>query len=51
MYEKGLIKGELVVGSLVNSAQAFLKLGMVSVIIVGANLLLAGSINLGSSGI
>ena len=46
MYEKGLIKGELVVGSLVNSAQAFLKLGMASVIIVGANLLSAGSINL-----
>jgi len=38
-YEKKLIKGELVTGVLVNSAQSILKLGLVSVILVGAYLL------------
>jgi ATP-binding cassette, subfamily B, bacterial IrtB/YbtQ len=45
-YEKGLIKGELMVGALINASQGFLKLGMASVIILGANLLASGSINL-----
>ncbi|PIF05671.1 MAG: ABC transporter ATP-binding protein [Draconibacterium sp.] len=45
-YEKHLIKGELLAGGLVNSAQSFLKLGMASVIITGASLLASGSISL-----
>jgi len=45
-YERQLIKGELLVGLLVNSSQSFLKLGLVSVIIVGANLIHAGSLDL-----
>jgi ATP-binding cassette subfamily B protein len=45
-YEKQLIKGELFVGGLVNSSQSFLKLGLVSVIIVGADLIFLGSIDL-----
>jgi ATP-binding cassette, subfamily B, bacterial IrtB/YbtQ len=45
-YEKQLVKGELFVGGLVNSSQSLLKLGLVSVIIVGANLIFSGSINL-----
>ncbi|HCG62494.1 MAG: ABC transporter ATP-binding protein [Spirochaetes bacterium GWC2_52_13] len=45
-YEKQLIKGELLVGGLVNSSQSFLKLGLVSVILVGANLLFSRSIDL-----
>ncbi|MBI9095465.1 MAG: ABC transporter ATP-binding protein [Sphaerochaeta sp.] len=45
-YEKQLIKGELFVGGLVNTSQSFLKLGLVSVIIVGANLISAGTIDL-----
>ena len=45
-YEKQLIKGELFVGGLVNSSQSFLKLGLVSVIIIGANLIFSGSIDL-----
>ncbi|WP_320129602.1 ABC transporter ATP-binding protein [uncultured Sphaerochaeta sp.] len=45
-YEKQLIKGELFVGALVNTSQSLLKLGLVSVIIVGANLLIAQSIDL-----
>jgi ATP-binding cassette, subfamily B, bacterial IrtB/YbtQ len=45
-YENQLIRGELLVGGLVNTAQSFLKLGLVSVIIVGANLILSGSINI-----
>ncbi|MBN2529491.1 MAG: ABC transporter ATP-binding protein [Deltaproteobacteria bacterium] len=35
-YERGLIRGELATGVLVNSAHSFLKLGIVSVIVVGA---------------
>lgn len=45
-YEKQLIKGELFVGGLVNSSQSFLKLGLVSVLIVGANLISSGTIDL-----
>ncbi len=45
-YEKQLIKGELLTGGLVNSAQSILKLGLASVVIVGAGLLSAGSIDL-----
>lgn len=45
-YEKIQTKGELMTGVLVNSAQSFLKLGLASVIIVGANLLTAGTIDL-----
>jgi len=45
-YEKQLIRGELFVGGLVNSSQGLLKLGLVSVILVGANLIFAGTIDL-----
>ncbi len=45
-YEKQLIKDELFVGGLVNSSQSVLKLGLVSVIIVGVNLIFAGDIDL-----
>jgi ATP-binding cassette subfamily B protein len=45
-YEKNLIRGELFTGVLVNSAQSILKLGLVSVIIVGANLLATGGVDL-----
>ena len=44
-YEKMQTKGELLTGVLVNSAQSFLKLGLASVIIVGANLLATGTID------
>lgn len=45
-YEKNLISGELALGILVNSAKGILKLGLASVILVGANLLVAGEVNL-----
>jgi len=45
-YEGHLIRGELLVGGLVNSAQGILKLGLASVIIVGAGLLSSGNIPL-----
>ncbi len=45
-YEKQLVRGELMVGGFVNTAQSFLKLGLASVIIVGANLILSGSIDI-----
>lgn len=45
-YEKHLTRGELVTGVLVNSAQSILKLGLVSVIIIGANLLATGGVDL-----
>ncbi len=45
-YEKQLIRGELFVGGFVNTSQSFLKLGLVSVIIVGANLISSGSIDI-----
>lgn len=43
-YEKLMIKGELLLGSLINLSYIFLKLGLPSVILVGANLLLKGEI-------
>lgn len=46
VYEKGLVSIELVAGSLVNSAQAILKLGMASVVLVGAFLLAEGTISM-----
>lgn len=45
-HEKQLIQGELLVGSVINISQSLLKLGLVSVIFVGANLILSGSIDL-----
>ncbi|WP_421909184.1 ABC transporter ATP-binding protein [Methanolacinia petrolearia] len=45
-YERSLISGELVIGLLVNSSKGLLKLGLVSVILVGAGLLVAGSVDL-----
>lgn len=45
-YEMSQTKGELLTGVLVNGAQSFLKLGLPSVIIVGANLLVAGEVDL-----
>lgn len=45
-FEKQQIKSELLAGGLVNSAQSFLKLGLASVVIMGANLLAKGSIDL-----
>ncbi|MCG8550622.1 MAG: ABC transporter ATP-binding protein/permease, partial [Desulfobacterales bacterium] len=45
-YEKSLIRGELMAGVMVNGAQGLLKLGLASVIIIGARLLSAGSVDL-----
>lgn len=45
-YEKVLTRNELVFGILVNGSQSVLKLGLASVIIVGANLLASGTIDL-----
>jgi ATP-binding cassette subfamily B protein len=45
-YEKILTRGELITGVLVNGAQGLLKLGLASVIIVGARLLSTGSLDL-----
>lgn len=45
-YEKAQTHGELLTGVLVNGSQSFLKLGLASVIILGANLLSAGTIDL-----
>ncbi|MDH6535060.1 ATP-binding cassette subfamily B protein IrtB [Parabacteroides sp. PM5-20] len=45
-YEKVLIQSELLTGVLVNGAQSLLKLGLASVIIIGANLLTTGAIDL-----
>ena len=45
-YEKSLIKGELVVGAIVNASQSLLKLGLATVIIVGAAMVAAGSTTL-----
>ena len=44
-YEKVLTRNELVLGMLVNGSQSVLKLGLASVIIVGANLYLDVRIN------
>jgi ATP-binding cassette, subfamily B, bacterial IrtB/YbtQ len=45
-YEGNLVRGELLVGGLVHSAQGILKLGLASVIIVGAGMFSAGTIPL-----
>ena len=45
-YEKVLTRNELVLGILVNGSQSVLKLGLAIVIIVGANLLASGTIDL-----
>lgn len=45
-FEKQLIKGELLVGSVVNSAQSVLKLGLATVIIAGASLLVSAQVDL-----
>lgn len=45
-YEKHLTHGELITGVLVNSAQSILKLGLASVIIIGAHLLATDSVDL-----
>ncbi len=45
-YEKFMIKGELLLGALINLSYVFLKLGLPSVILYGAYLLSAGSVNI-----
>ena len=45
-YEKVLIKGELLIGALINLSYVFLKLGLPSVILYGAYLLSTGSVNI-----
>ncbi|MGI6573279.1 MAG: ABC transporter ATP-binding protein [Fermentimonas sp.] len=45
-YEKSLIKTELASGVLLNISHIFLKLGLPTVIIVGAHLLTSGSVSL-----
>ncbi|MCK9347095.1 MAG: ABC transporter ATP-binding protein [Bacteroidales bacterium] len=45
-YEKQLIRGELLTGVFVNVSASFLKLGLAGVILVGANLVFSGSVNL-----
>ena len=45
-YEGSLIKGELFVGAIVNSSQSLLKLGLATVIIVGAAMVAKGSTSL-----
>ena len=45
-HEKMLTRNELTLGILVNSSQSILKLGLASVIIVGADMLTNGSIDL-----
>ncbi|WP_347489067.1 ABC transporter ATP-binding protein [Desulfoscipio sp. XC116] len=44
-YERFMIKGELLIGVFVNLSYVFLKLGLPSVILIGAYLLAAGSVN------
>lgn len=46
IYEKIRIRNELVLGILVTGSQSILKLGLASVIIVGASLLASGTIDL-----
>ncbi len=45
-YERDLSRGELLIGVLVNGAQSVLKLGLASVILVGAFLLAEGRVEL-----
>lgn len=46
IYERQLIRGELLTGVFVNSAQSFLKLGIAGVIIVGAGMVATGAVSL-----
>ncbi len=46
VYEKQLISGELLTGVFVNASAAFLKLGLASVVIVGANMVTTGTTSL-----
>jgi ATP-binding cassette subfamily B protein len=46
VYERRLISGELLTGVFVNSSAAFLKLGLASVVIVGANMVATGATSL-----
>lgn len=46
VYEKHLISSELLTGMFVNSSAAFLRLGLASVIIVGAGMVAAGTTSL-----
>lgn len=45
-YERRQTKGELLTGVFVNGSQSILRLGLASVIIVGANLLATGTVDL-----
>jgi ATP-binding cassette subfamily B protein IrtB len=45
-YEKFLIKGELLLGALINLSYVFLKLGLPSVMLCGAYLLVTGSVSI-----
>lgn len=45
-YEKHLIKGELLIGALINCAYVVLKLGLPSVILIGAYLLSTGTVSI-----
>lgn len=45
-YEKFLIKGELIIGAFVNLSHVLLKLGLPSVILVGAYLLSTGTVDI-----
>jgi ATP-binding cassette subfamily B protein IrtB len=45
-YEQLLIKGELLIGAFLNLSHVFLKLGLPSVILFGAYLLAAGTVNI-----
>ena len=45
-YEKSLIKGELLLGALINLSYMILKLGLPSVILGGAYLLSTGTVNI-----
>ncbi|MDR0415510.1 MAG: ABC transporter ATP-binding protein/permease [Prevotellaceae bacterium] len=45
-HEKVLSKAELLTGVLVNGSQSILRLGLASIIIVGANMLAAGTVDL-----
>ncbi|MGH0052472.1 MAG: ABC transporter ATP-binding protein [Sphaerochaetaceae bacterium] len=45
-YERFMIKGELILGSLINLAYMILKLGLPSVILAGAYLLSTGSVSI-----
>lgn len=46
VYEKEMTRGELLTGMFVNGSQSILKLGLASVIIIGANLLATGNVDL-----